>query len=151
MKNNSVHFRQKPSVGLTSKATDRVFPTGKRSETDSEFLTMARRERLSNKTASINSYGKSHKIFSGPISTANQWKLTYSSTLYQMLWTNYISSLFLEKKGSILLCTCRSLFRPSVVRSIFFDPLIWKLPNFAQWLLHEGRFSGSMVKGQGET
>ena len=46
------------------------------------------------------------------------------------------------KKGAYCLATvCRSVCRPSVVRSISFDPFTWSIPNLVQGLPSMSRWS----------
>ena len=45
------------------------------------------------------------------------------------------------EKGGILFCNCRSVCRPSVVRSISFDRFTWSIPNLVQGLPSMSRWS----------
>ena len=81
-----------------------------------------------------------------------------------MYMNNYILRIFMPpplEQGGVLFCNCRSVgryvglsvCRPSVVRSISFDP--FSIPNLAQgltqWVDDPYWFSGHMFKGQSQT
>ena len=75
------------------------------------------------------------------------WKKIILFFFINFLWLYYA----VLEKGGILICNCRSFCRPSVVRSISFDPFTWSIPNLVQGLLLINWFSGHMFKGQGQT
>ena len=65
------------------------------------------------------------------------WKKIILFFFINFLWLYYA----VLEKGGILICNCRSFCRPSVVRSISFDPFTWSIPNLVQGLLLMSRWS----------
>ena len=82
--------------------------------------------------------------FSAPTLTLQQLTICPHITglVYKIQYWYFYASL---EKGGVLFCNCRSVCRsvcrPSVVRSISFDPFIWSIPNLVQALPLMSRWS----------